>query len=64
MYKLKCPHCDIKLGYFLYADVCPYCHEELKQNTRPLVSIVKTDSQKSKWWPVRLFFRIVRFVES
>jgi predicted amidophosphoribosyltransferase len=64
MYKLKCPHCGIKLGNFLYADACPHCHEELKHNTRPLVSVIKKDSQKPKLWPVRLFFRIVRFVES
>src|SRR5580698_10028509 len=50
------PHCGIKLGNFLYADACPFCHEELKHNTRPLVSATKKDSQKPKSWPVRLFF--------
>jgi hypothetical protein len=64
MYKYKCPHCGIKLGNFMYAYACPYCHEELKHNTRVLVSVTKEDSQKPKWWPLRSFFRIVRFVES
>jgi hypothetical protein len=64
MYKLKCPHCRIKLGNFLYADACPYCHEELKHNTRLLVSVIKKDSQKSKSWPGRFFSRIVRIAES
>jgi hypothetical protein len=60
----KCPHCGIELGKFLYADACPFCHEELKHNSRPLVSVIKAGPQKPKSWPVRLFFRIVRFVES
>jgi hypothetical protein len=61
---LECPHCGIKLGKFLYAYKCPYCHEELKHNTQPMVSVIKKDSQEPKSWPLRLFFRIVRFVES
>jgi hypothetical protein len=64
MYKFKCPHCGIKLGDFLYAYECPYCHEELKHNTRLLVSAKKQDSLKPQSWPVSLFFRIVRLVES
>lgn len=36
MNKSKCPHCGTKLGNFMYADMCPHCHEELKHNTRPL----------------------------
>lgn len=48
----------------MYADACPYCHKELQHNTRPLVSTIKKDPQKPKSGPVRLFFRLVRFVES
>jgi DNA-directed RNA polymerase subunit RPC12/RpoP len=64
MDKYKCPHCGIKLGNFMYAYDCLYCHEELKHNTRVLVSVTKEDLQKPKSWPVCLFFRLVRFVES
>lgn len=64
MNDLKCPHCGVKLGQFLYACQCPFCHEALKHNTRPLVSVKKRDPQKPKSWQVRLFLRIVRFVES
>jgi hypothetical protein len=64
MNKSKCPHCGIKLGNFLYADACPFCHEKLKHNTRPLVPVIKKDPNKPKLWPVQLFFRTVRFVES
>ena len=64
MYKFKCPHCGIKLGNFLYADACPYCHEELKHNTRPLITVLKPDSQKTKLWPAYLFSHLLRFVES
>jgi hypothetical protein len=63
MEKFKCPHCGIKLGNFMYAYECPNCHGELKHNTRALVLIRKKGSRKPKWWPVRIFFRIVRFVE-
>jgi hypothetical protein len=64
MYKFKCPHCGIKLRNFLYADVCPYCHEELEHNTTPLITVLKPDLQKPKSWPVRLFSRLVRLLES
>jgi hypothetical protein len=64
MKKFKCPHCGVKLGNFLYAYECPYCHEELKHNTRLLVSVVPKDPHKVKSWPVRLFFRAVGLLES
>jgi hypothetical protein len=64
MNKSRCPHCGFKLGNFLYADACPLCHEELKNNTRPLVQAKKKVPHKAKLWPVRLFFGIVRLVES
>ena len=59
----KCPHCGARLGNFLYADACPHCHEELKHNTRPLLSSQKQD-QKAQVWPVPMFARLLRFVES
>lgn len=64
MIKLRCPHCGIKLGNFVYADACPSCHEELKHNTAPLLPAKKKDPQRRRSWPVRIFFKIVRFVES
>ena len=48
----------------MYADACPLCHEELKNNTRPLVPAKKKVPLKANLWPVRLFFGIVRLVES
>jgi hypothetical protein len=60
----KCPHCGFELGNFLYADACPLCHKELKNNTRPLVPAKKKDPHKAQPWPVRMFFGIVRLVES
>lgn len=64
MNRSRCPHCGVKLGNFLYADACPRCHEELKNNTKPLVQAEKEDSRKQKLWPVRIFFSILRLVES
>ncbi len=64
MSKPKCPHCGVKLGNFLYADACPHCHEELKHNTKPLIPAPKKDSQKPKPWAIRLFSRIMGFVDS
>jgi hypothetical protein len=64
MNKSKCPHCGLKLGNFLYADACPHCHEELKHNTKPPDAGNKKSLHKEGVWPVRLFFGIVRFVES
>ena len=64
MNKSRCSHCGVKLGNFLYAAACPNCHEELKQNTNPLVSAKKKDLQKRVLRPVRIFFSIVRLVES
>jgi hypothetical protein len=63
MNKLKCPHCHVKLGNFLYADACPHCHEELKHNTRPL-SAKKVVPGKPKEWAVHMLHRLQRFVES
>ena len=54
----------MKLGNFLYADACPHCHQELKHNTAPLLSLPKKDPLKPKPWLERAFFRMVRFVES
>lgn len=59
----RCPHCGTKLGNFLYADACPRCHEELKQNTLRLSAALGKDPGKRDAWPVRLFFRVMRFVE-
>lgn len=60
----KCPHCGVKLGNYAYADACPHCHKELAHNARPLVATRKPESPKVPSWPVRMFFRIVRCVES
>ena len=60
----KCPHCHIKLGNFMYADACPHCHKELEHNRKPTLLTTKADPRKEKAWPVRLFTRFVRFVES
>ncbi len=48
----------------MYADVCPHCHEELKDNTEPLICARKKNSQKQQSWPGRILFGIVRLVES
>jgi len=64
MNKSKCPHCGFKLSNFVYADACPHCHEELKHNTRPMIPARKQNPQKTQLWPVRIFFRILRLVES
>jgi hypothetical protein len=63
MNKLKCPHCHVKLGNFLYADACPHCHGELKLNTRPL-SATKVVSGKARIWAVLALGRLQRIVES
>ena len=63
MFGKKCPYCGVKLGNFLYADACPHCHEVLKANLPMYIPAdVKVAGPKS--WPVRAFFRVVRFVES
>lgn len=64
MNKSKCPHCGIKLGNFLYADACPHCHHELEHNTKPLVSAPANELHKEAAWPIRVFLRVVRLVES
>ena len=63
MLKTKCAHCGFKLGEFLYADVCPNCHEVLKRNL-PMHTSAHVKIATAKSWPVRAFFSIVRFVES
>jgi hypothetical protein len=64
MNKSRCPHCGFKLGNFLYADACPQCHEELKHNTKRLIPAPKKDPQLAQPWLTRIFFGVVRFVES
>jgi len=63
MFEKKCPHCGAKLGNYLYAHACPQCHEALKCN---LADPTPVDARvaKVKLWPIRAFFRVVRFVES
>jgi len=60
----KCPHGGVRLGNFLYADACPHCHEELKHNTRQQVPAPKRDLHQAKSWPVHIFTRVLRLVES
>ena len=60
--KRKYPDCGFKLGYFLYAAACPQRKETLKHN-QAKASLPKKIAGP-RFWPVRLFFRIVRFVES
>lgn len=64
MNKSKCPHCDFKLGQFLYADACPSCHLELAHNTMILTPVAARKAQQERGWPMRRFLRVVRFVES
>ncbi len=64
MNKSKCPHCGVKLGNFLYADACPHCHRELTHNKRILTSAPAMGPPKEGAWPILLFSRVMRFVES
>jgi sarcosine oxidase delta subunit len=64
MSKLKCPHCGMRLGNYLYADACPHCHNELEHNTRILTAAPAKQPQKANAWPLRFFLRVVRLVES
>jgi predicted amidophosphoribosyltransferase len=64
MNPLRCPDCGAKLGAFFYADACPHCKQELKHNTRPLTPSRSKDLSKAQLWPARIFFRVMRFVES
>jgi hypothetical protein len=59
----KCPSCGVTLGDFIYADVCPHCHEVLKVNL-PMRTSASVKLTTAKSWPVRAFFSVVRFVES
>lgn len=60
----KCPHCGVKLGNFMYADACPHCHTTLGHNRTPTLSIPKPDPRRERAWPVKMFMRFMRFVES
>ena len=60
----KCPHCGVRLRDFLYADACPHCHEVLKHNNQPRLTPVREKITKTRAWPVRTFFSLVRLVES
>ncbi len=62
MFKRKCPHCGLKLGDFLYADACPRCHRVLKHNQAKPSPAKQIATPRA--WPVRVFFSIVRVVES
>jgi hypothetical protein len=60
----RCPRCGVKLGNFLYADVCPHCDEGLRHNAKPLVPARQPAPLKERRWPVRIFSSILRLVES
>lgn len=63
MFTSRCPHCNVKLGDFLYAHECPHCHEVLTRNlANPAATHVKVATARS--WPLRAFFGLVRLVES
>ena len=64
MNQSKCPHCGAKLGNHLYADACPHCRQDLKHNTKPLISAPAIGPPKKGAWPIRLFQRALRLVES
>ena len=64
MFKRKCPHCGVRLGDFFYADACPHCHEVLEHNNQARLTPVRAMVAKTRSWPVRAFFGLVRFVES
>lgn len=64
MNKSLCPNCGVRLGNFRYADACPYCHQELAHNTRPLIGVPPHDPNRKAAWPVRLMSTIRRIVES
>ena len=64
MFKRKCPHCGVRLGDFFYADACPHCHEVLEHNNQARLTPVRAMVTKTRSWPVRAFFGLVRFVES
>ena len=64
MNQTKCANCGSKLENYLYADACPFCQHEQRQNTRLLVSTPNVGSRKRAAWPLRLLLRVTRFVES
>ena len=64
MNRSRCPHCGVKLGNFLYADACPHCHHELEYNKMIPTSALANVPSAEKAWLIRLFLRVVRFVES
>ena len=63
MNRSKCPHCQQKLGDFLYADACPRCHKVLKHN-QPRESAAKPGVAKPGSWPARALARFMPFMES
>lgn len=63
MFTQRCPHCGIKLGNFLYADVCYHCQEVLERNL-PLRAPMHANGARAPTWLVRTFFRVRDFVES
>ena len=64
MTRSRCPHCGTKLDDFLYADACPYCQQELKQNTKALVLAPAQEPLMRKAWPIQWLLKAVRLVES
>ena len=64
MFKRRCSHCGVRLGGFLYADACPHCHEVLEHNSRARLTPSQERVIKTRLWPVRAFFSLVRLVES
>jgi hypothetical protein len=64
MNKSKCPHCGVKLGNFAYAEVCPFCFDDIEYNSKPLLSAPVANPQREKAPLIQLFRTVVRFVES
>ena len=64
MNKSKCPHCGVKLGNFAYAEVCPFCFDDIEHNSKPLLSVTMANPVREKALLIRLLRTVVRFVES
>jgi hypothetical protein len=54
----------MRLGNYIYADACPFYQKELKHNTARLTLPTPKDVNQPRTWQVRVFHRVVRFVES